>query len=292
MPPGRLPRVALATCADLPALDDDDRLLLDPLSRAGVAAEPAVWDDASVRWEDFDLVVVRSTWDYTGRREAFLAWATGLRRVCNAPALLDWSTDKRYLADLAGAGLAVVPTRALGAPDEVGAEGGRYVVKPTVSAGSRDTARYGPGDADRAARHVERLLQEGRTPILQPYLDAVDGEGETGVVFLGGAYSHAIRKGPMLRPGAAPPDRAVWEEDIRPRDPAPADRALAERVLAWVVGRFGAAPLYARVDLLPAPGGPLVLEVELVEPSLFLATAPGSAGRLADLIAAEARAAL
>lgn len=284
----RRPRVALATYGERPALDRDDRLLLGPLRDCGVAPEPVVWDDRAVRWDGFDLVVVRSTWDYVARREAFLAWAAQLRRVRNPHPLLEWSTDKRYLAELAAAGLAVVPTRELRAPEELHQLGGRYVVKPTVSAGSMDTARYGPGDEVRAARHVAQLLDEGRIPIVQPYLDGVDGRGETGLVFLGGRYSHAIRKGAMLRRGARPPDGPRFDEEIRPRQPAPADRTLAERVMAWVEERFGIAPLYARVDVLPGPDGPLVLEAELVEPSLFLGSAPGAARRLARLIAEEA----
>jgi glutathione synthase/RimK-type ligase-like ATP-grasp enzyme len=283
------PRVALATCAEVAELDGDDRPLLGLLAERGVEAAPAVWDDAAPDWSRWDLVVVRSTWDYPARRAAFLAWAESLPRVLNASGVLRWNTDKRYLRDLAAAGLPVVPTTWVEPGDDVPAalDGGELVVKPAVSAGSRDTARYRAGDREGVLAHVRALRDAGRTVLVQPYLDAVDTQGETAQLFLDGRWSHAIRKGPILRAGAGLVEGLYAEEQIAPRAASPPERALAEAVLdALPFPR--AELLYARVDTVAgADGRPLLLEVELTEPSLFLAHADGAAARLADAIAAR-----
>jgi hypothetical protein len=136
-----------------------------------------------------------------------------------------------------------------------------------------------------AVAHITRMLAAGRSVMLQPYLSAVDSDGETALLFLGGAYSHAIRKGPMLTGPAVGVEGLYQPEVISPREPSAEQRALAEQALA-------AAPaeqlLYARVDLVPGPDGrPVVLELELTEPSLFLGTSPQSPGRFADAILAR-----
>jgi hypothetical protein len=284
------PRVALVTCRDLPDLDPDDRLLVGALARRGLAAEATVWDDPAVDWAGYDLAVLRSPWDYARRRDDFVAWAARVPRLANPASAVAWNTDKRYLAELAAAGVPVVPTSWLAPGDEPALPAaGEWVVKPAVSAGSMDTGRYDLADAEHhrlAAAHVARLQADGRLVMVQPYLSAVDSAGETALVFIGGEYSHAIRKGPMLDG----PDRGAAglyrEERIDPREPDVAERAVADRVLA--AAPPGADLLYARVDLIPGPdGAPTLVELELTEPSLFLATAPGAADRLADAIAAR-----
>lgn len=287
------PRVALATAAAFPHLDGDGPLLLDALAGAGVDAEAAVWDDAGVAWSSYDLVVIRSCWDYAPRRDAFVAWAAtvaaGTRLVNPAP-VVRWNTDKRYLRELAAAGLPVVPTTWLepGDPVRLPAEG-EYVVKPAVSGGARDTTRYagGRGAAVAATAHVARLLAAGRTVMVQPYLTAVDTSGETALVFVAGSYSHAIRKAPLLAIGVQPTEAVFAEEHITRRTPSAAERNVAEAALAAVPGG-PAQLLYARVDLVPdADGAPVLLELELTEPSLFLGHADDvAAGRLARAIAA------
>jgi glutathione synthase/RimK-type ligase-like ATP-grasp enzyme len=287
----RAPRVALATCSYFPEGDGDDAGLPEAI---GGDVSFAIWDDPAVDWSTYDAVVVRSTWDYQGRREEFLAWARGIGdRLLNPPAVLAWNTDKRYLRELADAGLPVVPT-ALVAPGEAfappaAAGGGEYVVKPTVSAGSRDTARFSGGDGDgdgdrdgaRAAALVDAIHASGRTAMVQPYVASVDERGETALLFFDGAFSHAIHKGPLLRRGAPPTTEVFAAETIEPREPSAAELAVAERVLADAVARLGTGPLaYARVDLVEdAAGEPLLLELELTEPSLFFA---GEAGRLSQ----------
>jgi hypothetical protein len=275
--------IALATCRDLPDGDPDDRPLRDALGAAFVA-----WDDPDADWDAFDTVVVRSTWDYVGRREAFLDWAERAgKRLHNPAAVLRWNTDKRYLADLAAAGLPVVDTAFVApgerfAPDAVR---GPLVVKPTVSAGARDTARH--DDPVAAGEHVAALHAGGRVAMVQPYVEAVEEAGETALLYLDGAYSHAIRKGPLLVGDAEQDPTGLFiTEDIRPREPSPDERAAADRVMDWVTERFGTL-LYARVDLLPGDE-PALLELELTEPSLFLAHADGATERLARAIAARA----
>jgi hypothetical protein len=280
--------VAFVTASYLPELDPDDRLVVEPLERAGVAVAAAVWDDTAVDWASFDLAVVRSTWDYASRRDEFIAWAANVPRLANPADVVAWNTDKRYLGALAGAGVPVVPTVWV-EPGQVWTppDSGQWVVKPTVSNGSRDTGRYEcvlPEHRALAAAHVARLQAAGRPVMIQPYVGSVDTYGETALLYVGGEYSHAIRKGPMLTGPDATPGERSGIEVISPRTPSSAERAVAEAAL-------GAVPfptdqlLYARVDLLDVPAaGPTVIEVELTEPSLFLGTAEGAAQRLADAI--------
>lgn len=282
-------RVALATCAALPQLDESERLVVAPLAERGIEAIPVVWDDPTVDWDAFALVVVRATWDYVDRRDAFVRWAQAVPRIANPAAVLAWNTDKRYLGELAGDGLAVIPTTFV-SPGERPTlpDGAELVVKPTVSAGARDTRRHAAERRDEIARHVAEIHAGGRTAIVQPYLHGVDEAGETALLYLGGRFSHAIRKAPLLTPDRPPPDGLFAPEEIQPREPSRAERALGDRALEAVRARFADAELlYARVDLLPGPDGqPQIIEVELTEPSLFLDQAPNAPQRLADAIAA------
>ncbi len=266
-------------------LDDDLPPLRAALDDLGVAHATVDWHDPEVDWASFDLAVVRSVWDYVHRRAEMLAWAertAALTRLANPPRALAWSSDKRYLADLAAAGVPVVPTAFAEPGEAMDWPGGEIVVKPAVSAGSIDTARHGPADRAAAEAHVARLHAAGRTAMAQPYLAGVEGErGETAVVHLGGAFSHAARKGPMLVPGLKVVGDLFVEEDIRPAVATSAERAVAEAALAAVPGGPGGL-LYARVDLVPGPDGePVLLELELVEPSLFVAQVPGAAANAA-----------
>lgn len=277
-------RVALATCRALPELDDDDRVLLPALAALGIDATPVVWDDAFADWGAFDLVVVRNTWDYVGRRDEFLAWAARAGRIVNSPEVLAWSTEKRYLEELHAARLPVVPTMFVEPGERFPVIEGEVVVKPSESGGSQDTERHDQESEKDAARLATRIHLSGRTVMIQPYLRGVEGHGETALIYLGGEFSHAIHKGPMLKDGKAVHHGLFVEEEIAPREPTASELAVGERVMAHVKARFGALA-YARVDLLPALGGHLVLEVELVEPSLFLRTAPGAPDRLASVLA-------
>ncbi|MEU4421640.1 hypothetical protein AB0F81_13525 [Actinoplanes sp. NPDC024001] len=286
-------RVALVTCATFPDLWDDDHPLRDELRARGVVVEAVRWDDDTADWSRYDLTVIRSPWDYVARRDAFVEWAHRVPRLANPAEIVAWNTDKRYLSELAAAGVPIIPTEFVG-PGQTWAPPaeGEWVVKPTISAGSHDTGRYAlPAQREPAQAHVERLTGGGRTAMIQPYLAAVDTAGETAVLCTPDAageltFSHGIRKGAMLKaPGEGALD--AGDESITPRTPSPGELALAERVLAAVPG--GAKRLlYARVDMIPGPdGSPLLIELELTEPSLFLRTDPAAAGRLADAILAR-----
>jgi glutathione synthase/RimK-type ligase-like ATP-grasp enzyme len=176
-------KVALATCHQMPDLDEDGAILITALERVGVSARPEVWDDRGVDWAGFDLVVIRATSDYIWHRDEFVAWANGVPRLANPPDVLAWNTDKNYLADLAAAGVPVIPTQFFGpagsdsskelvSPADLPA--GELVVKPAVSSGALDTSLYGSDETDAAADHVRALQLAGRTALVQPYREQVD----------------------------------------------------------------------------------------------------------------------
>ena len=285
-------RVALVTCAELTDLDPDDRLLAEALAARGMVAEPAVWD-GPVDWAGYDLVVLRSPWDYPARHADFLAWARSVPRLANSADVIRWNTDKRYLRELAAAGVPTVPTSWIEPTDDWRpGTGGEIVIKPAIGAGGIDTGRYDLAThRSLAVAHVARLQAAGRLVMIQPYLPGVDSAGETALLFFAGRYSHAIRKGPVLVGPDFGVDGLYRREQISTREPSAAEHALATRVL-------GALPvpaselLYARIDLVPGPSGdPVLIELELTEPSLFLATSDGAAGRLAEQLALRSLAA-
>jgi O-ureido-D-serine cyclo-ligase len=293
-------RIALATATEALPLDADMPPLLAACAAAGLHAEAVCWDEPTARWGDYDAVVLRSTWDYVPRLPEFLGWAAAVARdtrLFNPPDLVRWSCDKHYLADLARAGVPITPTRFVEPGDDVrlalaDALAGRFeggavgafdelVAKPAVGAGSKDALRVHRRDAERARLQVERLLGEGRSVLLQPYLGRVDEHGETAMIYIDGRFSHAIRKGPLLRPGDLA-EGLFAAEDIRAREPSRDEGRVAKMAFNAIPGPV---PLYARVDLLQgADGQPVVLELELVEPSLFFDQGPGSARRFVDAL--------
>jgi glutathione synthase/RimK-type ligase-like ATP-grasp enzyme len=271
-------RLALATCAEVPDGDEDAPALTAALTDRGVEAVPAIWDDPGVDWSAFDLVVVRSTWDYPDRRAEFLAWAESLPYVLNAPEVLRWNTDKRYLAVL---GDDAVPSTFFEPGTAFEVPNHPFVVKPSVGAGAIGGARYEAGDS-RAVAHAAELQAAGKTVLVQPYLEDVDHHGETSLIYAGGTLSHAVRKEAILGRGSEPAEGLYVEEKMSPAGATREELELGERALEAVP--FPREELlYARVDVLP---GPLVLEVELTEPSLFLGYADGAVERFADAIAA------
>lgn len=272
--------IALATCAELPAGHEEDELA------ALLQATWTIWDDPSIDWAAFELVVLRSPWDYTERPEAFLRWVRSLGSVANPYEVVAWNTDKRYLQDIAQAGLPCVPTTFVG-PGEpfVAPMASQYVVKPSVSAGAQNTGRFRPGTADdeAALELVEAIHASGRVAMVQPYLRSVDLRGETALLYADGMFSHAISKAQILQPGEIAVMGTADDPPLSAREPTDTERALADRAMAWLGEHFGTDALaYARVDLVDDEDGlPVVLELELVEPALYLTHAPGSAERFA-----------
>src|SRR3954469_15994498 len=250
--------IALVTAAAARDLDEDLRPLELAMRNAGARLSIVDWDDAAIVWSDFDLVVLRSTWDYSLRLAEFLRWVdrvSPLTKLVNPGEVVRWNTDKHYLAELANAGVPVVPStfvepgedasRALDA--FLANAGDEFVVKPSVGAGSRDAQRYARGERDAATAHAKRLLDENRSVLLQPYLARVDAHGETALIFFAGKFSHAIRKGPLLKRGEGPTRALFATEHITPRTPSADEIAVAMRTLAAMP--FGEL-LYARVDLI------------------------------------------
>ncbi|HEV7203765.1 MAG TPA: hypothetical protein VGN18_04100 [Jatrophihabitans sp.] len=283
--------VLLATCAELPEADEDAGVLEAALARLGADARWAVWTDPAVDWSA-GLVVLRSTWDYTVDVDRFLGWVEGLDRVANEPKVIAWNTDKLYLRDLADAGVPTVPTAFAAPGDPVPLpQTGQFVLKPSVGAGSRGAGRFEASRSDDARAHAASLHAAGRTILIQPYLDAVDAAGETALIYLDGAFSHAIRKGAMLPETVAhavDADVLYVEEEISARTPSAAELEVGAAALAAIRDRFGADLLYTRVDLLPSPDGPVVVELELTEPSLFLQYGADAADSFAAAIVARA----
>jgi hypothetical protein len=277
-------RIALVTCTELPRPDADLPILARAFSRRGVETETVAWEDARTDWSRFDAALVRSTWNYVARFDEFSRWldrAARATRLVNPLGAIRWNLHKRYLVELAHAGLAVVPTELVPAGHDADwaalfARFGELVVKPAVSAGSFATIRVAPRDfASVRAHHLEHAE---RDLLVQPCLASVVSYGETNLVHFGGVFSHAVHKG------------ARWKDDAEQSrglvEPADDERALAAEILRWVQARHaaefeGRPPAYARVDLARgADGRPLLMELEIVEPSLFLDRAPDRAEQL------------
>jgi len=283
--------VAFAASPEALDLDAGWPLLRDAAVAAGLAPSVVVWDDPGVDWRAFGLVVAIYTWGYVTRRERFLAWVSAAARqtaLVNPEPVLRWNSDKGYLADLAAAGVPTVPTTWVppGAAWEPPARD--YVVKPAVASGGIGAARFAARGVESAREHVADLHRAGQTALVQPYLPAVDGEGETALVFFGGSFSHAVSKQGVLEAdvGAI---FGLWERQVvAPRAARPDELALAEGALRVVRARLGPVA-YARVDVVDGGDGrPVVMEVELIEPTLFLDLAPDAAPRLAAVLASAA----
>ena len=262
--------IALVTATAAAYLDPDLAPLREALHREGVEAVVASWDDTTVNWSTFEAVFLRSTWDYHLNFDAFAAWIDSTSQVTtmwNPPALMRWNLDKRYLRDLADQGIPIVETIFLSPEDDESADAavldGDVVVKATIGAGSHGVQRF-RRDADAAQRYVDELLNGGRHVMVQPYLAAVDTQGETGIVVLGGVAEYAFEKGAILTGETTSSTGLYAEERITPRIASADERALAERVIEVLP-----QTAYARIDMLPTSNGPVVSEVELVEPSLF-----------------------
>lgn len=283
----RTPVIALVSCASARTKDLDLQRVADGLQRAGREVSIEDWDDAAVDWTQFAAAIVRSPWDYHVRYDEFMRW---VRRVSSQTLLMNpadviaWNTDKIYLEELIAAGLPVVPTMfvPIGSPtpelpDDI-------VVKPTISAGSNNTARFVNDDAG-ARAHIASLHAMGKTAMVQPYQSAIDDEGETGLLYFNGKYSHAFRKAAIFSGVGHDRNDLYVVEKIDVRDATPEQRTVGDAVMAFITRKFTEAPLYVRVDLVPGDNGQsLVIEIEMTEPSLFLHTAEGSADRFAAAV--------
>lgn len=276
-------RVAIATCRDL-YVDDDTPLLLTALATYNMTVDLVAWDDDTYDWAATDLVVLRSTWDYTSNVEGFRAWVTSVPRALNSPEVVSWNTDKHYLAQLQSQAIPIIPTVFADIGVAPVFPDGNFVVKPAVGAGSKDAARYNKSQHAEAAAHVERLQSDSRDVLVQPYVRSVDDEGEVAYVFIDGSLSHVMRKGAMLNSREEDRSGLFRAEKMSRVVSDPVAAALAHRVLR---AANATEALYARVDLCRLDNEWVLMELELTEPSLFLVFAPEAAGRLAAAIAAR-----
>jgi hypothetical protein len=262
-------RLRLATCTQKPKADGDEALLVDALRGAGVDASVCAWDSASVDWSEPVPTLIRSTWNYYRQPQRFLAWAdraAGAAPLWNSLETVRWNLDKRYLGALESQGIPVVPTAFLGSAalaETVRARGWLdFVIKPSIGAGSFETRRFSVRDGDgieRAEGHLRGLLTRDEA-LVQPYLESTEGYGERSLVWIDGSFTHAMRKSPRF---------AGSMENVTGPYPIADDE---RRVALAAIALCSPALVYGRVDLArDAAGQPRVMEVELIEPSLFLA---------------------
>lgn len=263
-------KIVLASCARLVEGDGDDDGLIAALRKRGLNAVWRSWDDP--RSEQADLVILRATWDYIERLDEFLAWAHRVPNLLNTVPVVEWNTNKTYLMDLATAGVSVVESEFFGPDDTLHLPAGEVVVKPSVGAGSFGAQRF--TDHASARAHAASLQETGRTVLVQPY-DARIEAGETALVFLGGKQSHAFTKGPILPPPGAEPEfdesGTYATEELSPADPDFELWDLGYAALDAAARRLDMQStdfLYARVDVIGSSPDPVLLELELVEPSL------------------------
>lgn len=278
------PRIAIATCATYADLKVDDELLVEALRERGCDARSVVWDTDGVDWAGFDLCLVRSTWDYHEKHAEFLAWAQRMEAASalhNPAELIVWNSEKTYLRELGEQGVWIVPTVWVGRDegadlDELLAaeEWDEAVVKPVVDLGAGNLHRVRAGEGSAA---LEEALSRGEA-MVQPFLPSLEKQGELSLIYVDGTFSHAVRKRP--EPGDFRV-QSIWGGTVEPAEPDAKQNELAEQALA----HLDEPPLYARVDLVAGPDGePCLIELELIEPNLYLSTHPPAAKLLADAI--------
>jgi glutathione synthase/RimK-type ligase-like ATP-grasp enzyme len=282
-------RLAIATCSTQPALYAEEQELVALFRARGVDAHPAIWDDPGVDWTSFDAVVIRSTWDYFERLDAFVTWLARLERdgvsVWNPPALIRWNADKRYLRDLERGGIRIVPTVFVerGARRELAEilSARRWeeaIVKPSVSAGAFRTRRFRVTEAAAHEAELEAIL-ESCAALVQPYFSEIETEGEWSFLFFGSELALTVLKVP------APGDFRVqtfFGGSFRRMDPSP---RLADQARA-VMAALPQQPAYARIDGVRRRDDLHLLEVELIEPYLYLTAAEDAPRKYVDAIAA------
>ncbi|MGD2136585.1 MAG: hypothetical protein PVF27_10510 [Gemmatimonadales bacterium] len=281
--------VLLATCAALPGLHADDQYLLRGLLDRGIDAEPAVWEDRLRDWGAASLCVIRSTWDYSYRRDAFLRWServAGLTRLRNSTALVRWNTHKRYLVDLAEQDVPTVPSVVLPAGQPVDlaavlAERGwdEAVLKAAVAQTGRYAMQVTGRTVETGQAHLDRILPH-EDMLVQPFIARIPERGEASLVFIDGEFTHAVRK---RGTGETMLVHHDYGGSVRPTRPRPEEMYVAEAALATV----REATLYARVDLVYDDDRPMVMELELVEPELFLRFSEAAVVQFVETIARD-----
>lgn len=279
--------IAFVTYEKAPDGTPDDRMTAQQLAAQGVEVCFVIWDDPNVAWSSFPVSVIRSTWDYHLKPERWFAWlkhASGRTRLINDADLLRWNSDKAYLLELAARGVATVPTHIVAAGETIaqicGQRGWRdIVIKPAIGASANDVARFAGAAIGEDAEHLGARLARTTGALVQPFQSGVLDERERSLVFLGGAFSHAVSKPPFSAGAAA------GVRQLPPHRASPAEIELARAAIAAAPSQ----PLYARIDVVPTPSGPFVMEAEFIEPDLALGADDEARKRFVALILALAR---
>ena len=280
-------RVAFVTSRNFPLLTADDHVAVKALAARDIAVTPAIWDDLNVAWPDYDALVLRSTWDYHDHLERFIGWLAYLEvnhvQAWNAPHVVKWNADKTYLAGLVGGPIAVPPTEFVGRKSSVSLaarvkERGwqEVVIKPTVSADGHGVHRFTRMNLSAGQDRLDDILETSGA-MIQQFIPSVERAGETSLMFFDGAFSHAVKRLPASR------EYRVQERFGGQTEPHQPGAALVERCAALMT-MIGFDCLYARVDVVETPDGPLLMEVELIEPSLYFGSTPGAVDRFADAL--------
>lgn len=292
-----MPRViALVSGAKAREFDTDLPYLSRALGDRGIITEVVDWDNASIDWSRYSMAIVRSPWDYHRRYPEFLTWLDAVSAVTtlqNPADIIRWNTNKEYLDELVDAKIGIVPTTFVRSAQDLvtitneGMLERDIVVKPTISAGSNNTERHEESPV-KAAAHLGFLLDAGFIAMVQPYQRFIDERGETGMVYFNGQLSHSFRKGAILATGENIKNGLFTVEDIAPRTASAQERELGKAVMTFVKKKWGEYPLYARVDVVRGSAGvPVVMELELAEPSFFLQVDHEAPSRFASAVLAR-----
>jgi len=288
--------IALVSGAEAREFDTDLPYLSRALGDRGIITEVVDWDNASVDWSRFSMAIIRSPWDYHRRYPEFLTWLDAVSSATtlhNSADIIRWNTDKEYLDELVDAKIGIVPTTFVRSAEDLvsitneGMLERDIVVKPTISAGSNNTERHEESPV-KAAAHLGFLLDAGFIAMVQPYQRFIDERGETGMVYFNGQLSHSFRKGAILATGENIKNGLFTVEDIAPRTASAQERELGKAVMTFVKKKWGEYPLYARVDVVRGSAGvPVVMELELAEPSFFLQVDHEAPSRFASAVLAR-----
>ena len=288
--------IALVSGGEAREFDTDLPYLSRALGDRGIITEVVDWDNASVDWSRYSMAIVRSPWDYHRRYPEFLTWLDAVSAVTtlqNPADIIRWNTNKEYLDELVDAKIGIVPTTFVRSAQDLvtitneGMLERDIVVKPTISAGSNNTERHEESPV-KAAAHLGFLLDAGFIAMVQPYQRFIDERGETGMVYFNGQLSHSFRKGAILATGENIKNGLFTVEDIAPRTASAQERELGEAVMTFVKKKWGEYPLYARVDVVRGSAGvPVVMELELAEPSFFLQVDHEAPSRFASAVLAR-----
>ena len=287
--------IALVTTQAARGHDLDLDILTAALDAAHQKWQIVNWDDASIDWSQFSIAVLRSTWDYYARLDEFVAWVdlvSAQTTLCNPAEIVRWNVDKRYLQEMSAHGIPVMATtfvsKMIGITQELIAQD--VIIKPVVSAGSNNTARH-RNDAVAARAQLDHILSNAGVAMVQPYSPTIDSVGETGLVYLGGKFSHAFGKDAVFGEAEQVHNGVHVQEVITARTANPNEHLLGDSVMKFLINKFGVTPLYARIDMVTnIDGVPEIMEVELTEPSLYLHLDAGSPERAATALANAASA--